>query len=342
MKRTSISLLIAILVLLVSVSGIAQDDPPTVPKIVFVTIDYEARTYTLHVSSPDGTNILPLVVGGQYWSPALSPDGRQLAFIGRRLPAGTPGIYVMNTDGTGLRIVTPPPSPVRVRPNGLAWSPDGTELMYGAIGSGSSSFFYRFTVDSDEQVRIRFPGIEYEDRSLPHPYWSPDGSKVMVYGMRVDPQSNLSVWSLYLANADGTDAVPFPAITDEMRGYSFAAWSPDGQQVVLASLGSINDAFPLIVANADGSDARRLAGHPPNYPHSPSWSPDGNQILFIAVEQGVESMPEGELYVVDADGSNLRALNIPGDVAGTGTAWGAIPADVILPSSPVELESAAR
>ena len=57
--------------------------------------------------------------------------------------------------------------------------------------------------------------------------------------------------------------------------------------------------------NADGSDQIRLTNDPtPDY--APSWSPDGNQIVFSSNRDG----NAGDIYVMNADGSGeIRLTN---------------------------------
>ena len=86
----------------------------------------------------------------------------------------------------------------------------------------------------------------------------------------------------------------------EVLGLDFeAAWSPDGQQIVL-----VTDRFgiqELLVVDPDGSVTQRFeeifgVGEP-------VWSPDGTQIAFRS-----DQSSDPELYVMGADGSNIRQL----------------------------------
>jgi hypothetical protein len=63
--------------------------------------------------------------------PVYSPDGLKIAFISTH--DGDPEIFVMNTDGTGLRKLTDN-SAVDAAPN---WSPDGTFELYRMSSDGS-------------------------------------------------------------------------------------------------------------------------------------------------------------------------------------------------------------
>lgn len=82
------------------------------------------------------------------------------------------------------------------------------------------------------------------------------------------------------------------------------AWSPDGTRIAFAT--DAKTGFPtgsteaIYVANADGSDARRLTeiGQRNDLP---TWSPDGREIAFLSDRDG-----NWDLYVMNADGTNVR------------------------------------
>ncbi len=88
---------------------------------------------------------------------------------------------------------------------------------------------------------------------------------------------------------------------------SWTAWSPDGTRVAFAAqnLGSDDSywAQHIWVIEADGSNMAQLTNGP-HWDDDPSWSPDGNQIVFN------RSFFEGDSYIVtiDVDGSNETPL----------------------------------
>ena len=88
---------------------------------------------------------------------------------------------------------------------------------------------------------------------------------------------------------------------------NWTAWSPDGTRLALAveNLGSGDPyrARHIWVIEADGSNMVQLTSGP-EWDNSPSWSPDGNQIVFQ------RSIFEGDSYIVtiDVDSSNETPL----------------------------------
>ena len=61
--------------------------------------------------------------------------------------------------------------------------------------------------------------------------------------------------------------------------------------------------WSLFTMMADGSSARRIQVALPGEANHPSWSPDGSRLAFDVQEDA-----DTEIYVVDADGSNLSRL----------------------------------
>jgi TolB protein len=105
-------------------------------------------------------------------------------------------------------------------------------------------------------------------------------------------------------NADGSNE--HVLTTEDSPLNFFAAWSPDGSQIVFTA-GS-GDAIDVM--NADGSGRHRLvtklAGE--TYGHL-SWSPDGGRIAVETTRpQQAGSDDRFEIWVMNADGSDLTRL----------------------------------
>jgi hypothetical protein len=142
------------------------------------------------------------------------------------------------------------------------------------------------------------------------PVFSPDGSKIAFHrqnGFRTD---------IFVMNADGTNQVAItsgetPPQTSNLQ----PSWSPDGIKLVFASNRSGSGKLEIWMANADGSGLVRLTtaiqmstdGQGPIFSSdiNPAWSPDGSRIAFSSSRDG---LADRELYVINADGSNLTRL----------------------------------
>jgi len=77
------------------------------------------------------------------------------------------------------------------------------------------------------------------------------------------------------------------------------AWSPDGARLAFNGLLWSSQRCGLYVARADGSDMQQISDRC-DYDR-PAWSPDGTRLAFSPSDRDT-------IYVVNADGSNLRPL----------------------------------
>jgi Tol biopolymer transport system component len=142
-----------------------------------------------------------------------SPDGTQISFV-----RGKPGqrgesfaLFVVNTEGTGLRQLTPFGVAGDVSPS---WSPDGKKIL---LDNGRGSLI---------AVQVDGTGL----RKIPiqagggfffafQPGWSPDGSRI-VFSMFLSTTGQVDIFT---AGANGTDLVQ---VTDTADDDEFADWGP--------------------------------------------------------------------------------------------------------------------
>ena len=102
-------------------------------------------------------------------------------------------------------------------------------------------------------------------------------------------------------------------LTDDLGDDECPSWSPDGLSIVFTSDrdGTSGDVY---VMDADGDNLRRLTKHR-SQDMTPSWSPDGRFITFFSLRDNDPDTPEinPEIYVMDADGDNVRRLTSHND-----------------------------
>lgn len=158
-------------------------------------------------------------------------------------------------------------------PSAAAWSPDGRELVYSMQGS-----LWRQAVDSTSAAQVSDgPGYGFQ------PDWSPDGRSV-VYACYDADAVELRV--LDLASGRSQPLTRNGAVNLEPR------YSPDGGRIAFVST-AYQGRWHVFVMDARGGEPRRLtedrdSGLPRYYysrfDHylSPSWSPDGSELLLVS------------------------------------------------------------
>jgi Tol biopolymer transport system component len=108
---------------------------------------------------------------------------------------------------------------------------------------------------------------------------------------------------LYSASADGSNVRQL----DRLRGDKQTPnWSPDGRRVAVRWVpADYDNPTPLLVLGANGSVQVDLTEQTGLSGWSPSWSPDGSQLVTAARRKADRT--EG-LYVMNADGTNARRI----------------------------------
>jgi TolB protein len=237
------------------------------------------------------------------YSPALSPDGKRLAFaetrchycpsmirvaavgapnwLGRAIAEGFKPAWM--PDGRRLAFVRPDgaiavttrnlaKARVLVR-GGLAndspgWDPKARRLVFSRQLTASN--WQIFTVRSDgSDLRTVTRGA----RSALDPTWAPDGRRVAFARQRPEGRwqiciSNLSVLRIRcFANGDSSDSQP--------------AWSPDGRWLAFVRQGLLRSS--IWIMRPDGSGAHRVAPPRPDalVALQPRWSTQPGRLLFV-------------------------------------------------------------
>lgn len=107
-------------------------------------------------------------------SPSFSPDGRRIAFMSGR--AGQPEVYISDSDGTNVQLLTEftyGGSSYRASP---AWSPDGRLIAYQATAGGFQIMVLNLRDRAVKQLTSE--GVN-ED-----PSWAPDGRHLVFTSSR--------------------------------------------------------------------------------------------------------------------------------------------------------------
>ncbi|MBS1857748.1 MAG: PD40 domain-containing protein [Acidobacteria bacterium] len=272
-------------------------------------------------------SILTPPPGTRYANVVLSPDGRSVAFGSCQGGGSGATCRVQVAEFQNNAIVGRPRqiSTVSMRILGLAWTADGSSLVYGQGERG----LWRVPIHggtNPERVELAggaavYPAIDRKGGRLAYsqvttqadiwrlerggkptpflastlrdaaPQYSPDGSRIAFESERGG--NGLTVWA---ANADGSGAVQ---LAKPRSGTP--RWSPDGRWVAFDAFGP-NGHWDVWVVDASGGAPRQLTHGPGDNP-IPSWSRDGKWIYFTSNRTG-----RFEVWRIPAGGGDAQQI----------------------------------
>jgi Tol biopolymer transport system component len=255
-------------------------------KLAFVS--NRTGIFNVYLVNADGSGLQQLTRfrAGDLGRPSLSPDGEAVVFDRSKKPTAQSDIWVVRTDGRGLRNLTPDPEDDTTP----AWSPDGTKIAFASSRSGAYDIFV-MNPDGSAIEQLTDRGA-----SDAEPAFSPDGTKLAF----VECDTSFANCQLWTMNADGTGArrLTKTPVEDERP-----TWSPDGTRIAFTrTQGGNTDVYVITVASRR---EQRLTSGPAD-DLQPSWSPDGTRIAFSSNRAGPPS-----LYVMQADGTRVVRLTTP-------------------------------
>ena len=242
----------------------------------------------VYTADADGSNPLPLRWGGD---PSVSPDGSEIAYStsARFFPESNQEIFVMSSDGSGVRNLTNEPlGPEWGHDYGAAWSPEGTEVAFARI-LGSATGIYVLGADGTGLTQL-------VSGPAAHPDWAPDGNAIVFDAFG----------DVYVVDATG-----LLQLTSGQGDDKFPVFSPDGTLIAFQRFreGAGNN-YDIHVMNADGLD-QHLAienGREPAWQPIPNEPPDCSAVRATPASLGA---PNHRLITVTLSG----ATDPDGDVA---------------------------
>ena len=270
------------------------------------------------------TNIRQVTFGGENAEAYFSRDGQWLTFQSTREGRTCDQQYVMRIDGSGLKRVS----------NGhgkttCGWfMPAGERLFFASSHAHDStcpprpdpSKGYVWGLDRFDIYTANRDGSGLRRLTNYNVYTaegvlSPDGRRIVFTSLK---DGDLDIYTM---NVDGSDVKRLTTAP----GYDGGPWwSPDGKKIVYRAWHPPDSAgladykgllaqrmvrpsrMELWVMNADGSGQRQITNlGGANF--GPSWTPDGQRIVFSSNYKSPRSR-NFELYLVNLDGSGLQQI----------------------------------
>ncbi len=247
---------------------------------ILIVVLLGAVWFRLQASTVRTPSLIRLTSAGLNTDPALSPDGRLLAYASDRGEAGGLDIWVQPVGGgEPLQLTTEPPDEAEP-----SFSPDGTEIVFsrrdiglsviGALG-GSARLVAR-------AEWARTPRFSPDGRWIA--YWTGFPATVVAGGVP-DALASISI----VPSAGG----PPRTLRPEVASARYPVWSPDGERILF--LGEENtDAkvFDWYVMNRDGSrlvktgavERMAAAGMSAGPPIPGAWSRSRGAVVFATNE----------------------------------------------------------
>jgi Tol biopolymer transport system component len=235
-------------------------DPAVAPqgpnRLVFSSTRSGIRQ--LWTALPDGSDPRPLTSGTALDErPAISPDGRLVAFISDR--GGERGIWLIGIEGGTPQFLAPAADLIDM----LTWSPDGRQIAF-AVAGGDLPKLRVMSLADKRPRKLQTPG------GASAPAWSPTDD-VIAYLEQLRPNYTR------VAFVDSRGQPLHTSLpTSPNLGVAALAWAPDGRRLASASA---NEGCWLIESSA--AEPFRKVGDLPRSQrfHGVAWTRDGSSVI---------------------------------------------------------------
>jgi len=204
-------------------------------------------------------------------------------------------ICVMNVDGTDVLQLTAGYFDINV-----SWHPNGNALLFNRLKAANSDDAAIMTLALDDRAAVmvsnRVSGWFASAR------WNPDGSAIAIATNAFGPPMEVA-----LMDPLSGSLTRVTCTADGVSG-GHMDWSPDGERILFSAFRS--GQADTYVIDATGENETRLTNDAERIQSGASWSPKGTNVVFHSTPMGEfdEVIMESELFVMDADGRNIRQL----------------------------------
>ena len=283
--------------------------------------------------------------------PRISPDGSQVVYtrgwVDKINDRWESSIHIVGADGSRPRHLIDGSSP--------RWSPSGDRIAFLAPDDEGNTQIHVRWMDAEGAVSQ----VTRLTESPSVPQWSPDGAR-LAFTMSVPAENPSSRhWQVSLPRPEGADWTPGPRIIESLvyrqdrvgfldesfrhifvvpaeggtprqltagdHNHGDPVWEPHGESLLFSGLLSDDALYrwqesEVYRLGLDSGELRQVTTRK-GPDGAPTPSPDGSMIAYVGHDTTTFDYIESSLYVMNADGSDARALTAALDRTPRGLQW---------------------
>lgn len=258
------------------------------------------NTWGAETPSDGGRNLSQITFAdeGACFDPDLDRSGRRLIFASTRHSENS-DLYLKSTTGKTVTQITSDPAS-ELMPT---FDPAGRQIAYTSNRAGNWDI-YITTTEGDRSIQLT---TSMEDEL--HPTWSPD-CRWIAY-CKFGSQSGR--WEIWLVEVNN------PAVHSFLDYGLFPNWCPDVSRNKILFQRSrqrgsrYHSIWTIDIFGTESRYPTEIVSAANAAVINPSWSPDGNRIVFVTVvdpdADGTDIPAQSDVWVVNLDGTNRIMLS---------------------------------
>ena len=243
--------------------------------------------------------------------PAISPDGRRIAFLSSR-GLFSVDLYLADAEtGRVIRKLTSTAtsahlSSIEFIESAGAWDKESRRLAIAVVANGRPGLAI-FEAESGRKVReIPVAGVD----QITNPAWSPDGQSIVFAGL------SQGLTDLYVYNVNGSS---LDRLTNDPFADVQPAWSPDGRRIAFAtdrftsSLETLSfGRYRLGVIDVASRRIEPMPTFEQGDSLNPQWSGDSTALFFVSDRTGIPNLYRATL----SNGADQQLTNVATGLSG--------------------------